>query len=119
VGPGEGEAAGFGALYGTASVEQDTVDLVAGYHRVRDGIVQSASWKISFFDRHVGTTYTTKPCDEHGTETDTLMPCSELCSFNMAMLRWISASDLGAFIAAAPKYVTPANIVQSWSTSET
>jgi hypothetical protein len=43
VGPGEGEAAGFGALYGTASVEQDTVDLVAGYHRVRDGIVQSAS----------------------------------------------------------------------------
>lgn len=58
-------------------------------------------------------TYTTTPCEQLGTDTATLMPCSELCSFNIAILRCISGSDLGAFIVAAPRYVTPLNFVHS------
>lgn len=89
-------------------------------HRIWISIIQTGNIKSrDTFLHKVGNTYTTNPCDEHGTETETLIPCSELCSFNMAIFRWISASDLGAFMAAAPRYVTPANIVQSWSISET
>lgn len=64
-------------------------------------------------------THTTNPCEEEGTETETLIPWSVLCSFKITILRCISASDFGAFIAAAPRYVTPEKIVHSWSTSET
>lgn len=58
-------------------------------------------------------TYTTRPCEDEGTEMETLIPWSVLCSLSMVILRCISTSDLGAFIAAAPKYVTPEKIVQS------
>lgn len=34
-------------------------------------------------------------------------------AFSSAMLRRISTSDFGALIVAAPRYVTPAKIVQS------
>lgn len=48
-------------------------------------------------------TYTTKPCDDNGTEIETLIPWAVDCPFNIAILRCISVSDFGAFIAAAPK----------------
>lgn len=64
-------------------------------------------------------THTTKPWEDDGTDTATLIPWSVLCSLRMAILRCISASDFGAFIVAAPRYVTPEKIVHSWSISET
>lgn len=71
------------------------------------------------FGNMAWNTYTTKPWEDDGTDTDILIPWSILCSLRMAMFRCISASDFGAFIVAAPRYVTPEKIVHSWSISET
>lgn len=58
------------------------------------------------------STHTTNPSEHVGMLTATLKPL-ELAAFISAIFRAISISDRGAFIVLEPKYVTPANSVQS------
>lgn len=64
-------------------------------------------------------TYTTYPSEHDGIPTDTFMPFDCECEFISLIFRKISFSDFGAFILTEPRYVTPANSVQSWSISDT
>lgn len=82
-------------------------------------IIKGRSKELQVWNKVNFKTYTTNPWEEDGTETATFIPFPAVCSLNMTIFRWISVSDFGAFIVAAPKYVTPLNIVQSWSTSDT
>lgn len=44
--PGEREASGLGRVDQSSRIKQDAVDLIAGYHRVRGGIVQPKQFFI-------------------------------------------------------------------------
>lgn len=63
--------------------------------------------------------YTTYPSEQDGMLTDTFSPTVCECVFISLIFRKISFSDFGALIFTEPKYVTPANSVQSWSISDT
>lgn len=63
--------------------------------------------------RENDSTYTTYPSEHDGMLTDTFMPFDCECEFISLIFRSISFSDLGALILAEPRYVTPANSVQS------
>lgn len=57
--------------------------------------------------------YTTYPSEHDGTLTDTFIPFECECEFISLIFRRISFSDFGAFILDEPRYVMPANSVQS------
>lgn len=61
----------------------------------------------------INITHTTNPSEQDGMLTDTFKPFECECAFISLIFRRISFSDFGAFILTEPKYVTPANSVQS------
>lgn len=65
------------------------------------------------YERKMNQAYTTYPSEHDGMLTDTFSPTVSECAFISLIFRRISFSDFGAFIFTEPKYVTPANSVQS------
>lgn len=109
-----------------AEIEKYAAHFISRNHRIWYTVMQSKSgnkiiWlKFRFDEAKAFVAYTTNPSEQDGMLTATFNPPPGVTwEFNSLMLRSTSTSDFGAFILTEPRYVTPANSVQSWSISDT